>query len=170
MGRMGEPEGPIGRLLAALDLTPCDGCDLCGLRCTDEPPMTEHEFELIRWTVKQMPRFDGTDVPLRWDGWAPGEGRHIATWGKPCRFRDTGAGRCTVYAVRPLVCRLMGHVWWLPCPADVVRVMPPRELVSDALDAYCADGRRTYAAWLALAQPEAAATALSQSRSKGGLE
>ena len=34
----------------------------------------------------------------------------------PCRFRDSEAGRCLIYAVRPLICRLFGLVEWLPCP------------------------------------------------------
>ena len=33
-----------------------------------------------------------------------------------CRFRDSERGRCSIYPVRPLVCRLFGYVEWLPCP------------------------------------------------------
>jgi Fe-S-cluster containining protein len=37
-----------------------------------------------------------------------------------CPFRDVELGRCAVYPARPLVCRLFGHVEWLPCPSGKV--------------------------------------------------
>ena len=38
-----------------------------------------------------------------------------------CRFRDMERGGCAVYPARPLICRLLGHVEWLPCPIDKVQ-------------------------------------------------
>jgi hypothetical protein len=37
-----------------------------------------------------------------------------------CRFRDVERARCSIYPVRPVVCRLFGHVEWLPCPIEKV--------------------------------------------------
>lgn len=70
-------------------------------------------------------------------------------WNTPCRFRDERAGRCRVYPVRPFVCRIMGHVPWLPCPTERVRHLPPEPLIRPALDAYCREPRMPFHAWLA---------------------
>lgn len=91
-------------LQALYDLLPngdCDGCDGCGGKCAGDVPMTWDEFERIRAI------FAGT---------SPGSRPSVGPFDPPCRFRDGGADRCTVYPARPLVCRLFGLVEWLPCP------------------------------------------------------
>ncbi len=40
-----------------------------------------------------------------------------------CPLYDVAGRCCAVYPVRPLVCRLLGYVEWMPCP--VGRALPP---------------------------------------------
>ncbi len=131
--------GPIGILLDGLDLDVCHLCDACGNRCTLDVPMTEAEFEAIE---------DFLDLRTASRREAKGE-RHEArghgqdradmeeVWGPACRFRDQHEGLCLIYPVRPLICRLMGHVWWLPCPIDRVPHSAADSTLSAALDDYC---------------------------------
>ncbi len=124
------------------DLSVCNGCDGCGLRCTTDVPMTRAEWSRIRGYVDQSPgvrssRPRSIDV---------GDEIEVSV----CEFRDTTAGRCRIYPVRPLVCRMMGHVPWMPCPIDRVRVIPATATAKAMLEAYCGEPRRTYAEWDAL--------------------
>ncbi len=64
-----------------------------------------------------------------------------------CRFRDVEARRCSIYPVRPLVCRLFGHTEWLPCPIDAV----PHRLAGavELMRAYGTTPWKSYEEWLA---------------------
>jgi len=67
-----------------------------------------------------------------------------------CRYRDMERGGCAVYPARPLVCRLLGHVEWMPCPIDKVK---HRANTNDALSLmreYARHERRTFEGWDAL--------------------
>jgi Fe-S-cluster containining protein len=132
------------RLLAALDLSVCNGCDLCGLRCTDGVPMTHAEYEAI----VQYLGAQGIDA----ESVAP-DADSNPDWGASCRFRDERRGRCRIYPVRPLICRLMGHVWWLPCPVEKVPQEVPVALVSAALEEYCHAERHPFGTWLETRDP-----------------
>jgi len=121
----------------------CNGCDECGLRCTEGVPMTLQEYRAITEYLAATEEPTVTADPA-----APadlGDGVFIT----PCRFRDTKAGLCRVYPVRPLVCRLMGHVEWMPCPVSRVPRPAPTALTLAALEEYCAQRRQPYEAWLA---------------------
>jgi Fe-S-cluster containining protein len=74
-----------------------------------------------------------------------GDGSSVAV----CRFRDTSARACAVYPVRPLVCRLMGHVEWMPCPVGAVDRAAPTADALALMEAYARLDRRTYAQWTA---------------------
>jgi hypothetical protein len=63
-----------------------------------------------------------------------------------CRFRDAERGRCSIYPVRPLVCRLFGHVEWLPCP--IQKITAPHPGGVDAMRRYGEAPLRTYEEWL----------------------
>lgn len=65
-----------------------------------------------------------------------------------CRFRDQDRGLCHIYPVRPLVCRLMGCVEWMPCPEQRVKRLVPTPLALAALDEYCRFKRQSFSAWL----------------------
>jgi hypothetical protein len=66
---------------------------------------------------------------------------------KMCRYRDMEIGRCVVYPARPLVCRLLGHVEWMPCPIDKI---PSAINTPDALalmQEYAKIERKTFEEW-----------------------
>jgi Fe-S-cluster containining protein len=64
-----------------------------------------------------------------------------------CRYLDMDGGGCAVYPARPLVCRLLGHVEWLPCPIE--KIKKPAE-TADALalmKTYSKEERLTFEQW-----------------------
>lgn len=96
----------------------CNGCDGCGDRCVADVPMTVAEYARIKEALAAMDPHERKRVleqqkTVPWPG-AP-EFHYQA-----CQFRDLENGRCSVYEARPLVCRLFGHVGWLPCPIGAV--------------------------------------------------
>ncbi len=124
----------------------CNGCDLCGLRCAVGISVTRDEWDAIQDYIaglsdaeraeieqvqrqdKQVDLGDGVTVPM-------------------CRYRDRERGRCAVYAARPLVCRLLGHVEWMPCPiAKVPRTITTPDALA-LMRAYAQFERRTFEAW-----------------------
>jgi uncharacterized protein len=144
------------RFAARIDQSPCDGCDACGARCTAGVPMLRQEFEEIRdfldmpageeaRRVEQQPKrvpYPGVEV-------SEAEGAFYTA----CRFRDVSRGRCSIYPVRPLVCRLFGHVEWLPCPIEKVPGPTPGGL--EAMRRYGDAPQKSYEEWLSEDPPPA---------------
>src|SRR5262249_55773035 len=64
-----------------------------------------------------------------------------------CRYRDMERGRCAVYPARPLVCRLLGHVEWMPCPIEKVPRIVPTEDALALMRAYAEEERHTFEEW-----------------------
>jgi hypothetical protein len=95
----------LRRLWSELPNDECNGCDGCGAKCAGDIPMTRWEFEQVQLFLARR----GEWAPAV-DTWAGG------AFAPPCRFREDIAGRCRIYPVRPLICRLFGLVEWLPCP------------------------------------------------------
>lgn len=128
---------------ARIDQSPCNGCDACGARCTEGVPMLRPEFQRIRdylagpdaGYVRQVEQQE-KQLPY------PGTEDVFYT---ACRFRDAEQGRCAIYPVRPLVCRLFGHVEWLPCPIGKIPAPVPGAL--DAMRRYGEAEQRTYEEW-----------------------
>lgn len=124
----------------------CNGCDQCGLRCAAGVPATLDEWNELqnylalrsdeeRDYIRRVEQQDKT-VDL-------GDGVSV----QMCRYRDMEQGRCAVYPVRPLVCRLLGHVEWMPCP---IQKVPKPISTPDALalmSAYATFERRTFEEW-----------------------
>lgn len=130
---------------AAIDQSMCDGCDECGARCTAGVPMLRQEFVRIREYLEspagaEARRVEQADKQLPY----PGTDDVFYT---ACRFRDAERGRCSIYPVRPLVCRLFGHVEWLPCPIQKVPSPAPGALA--VMRRYTAAGAQSYEDWLA---------------------
>ena len=126
-------------------LAACDGCDRCGDRCVSGFPISYFEYRRIRdYLDAQDPaerdRIAAQGKELPWPG-AP-EMTYEA-----CRFRDVERSRCSIYPVRPLVCRLFGHVEWLPCPAGIITEVAPEGI--PLMDWYARRDLRTYEEWLA---------------------
>ena len=129
-----------------MQLSVCNGCDQCGLRCAAGVPASRSEWETLqvylaglseaeRAAIRQVEAQDKT-VDL---------GDEVTV--EMCRYRDMEAGRCVVYPARPLICRLLGHVEWLPCPIEKV---PKAIDTADAvalMQSYAKFERRTFEEW-----------------------
>jgi len=135
----------VAAFTTRLDQSMCDGCDACGTRCTAGIRILQSEFEAIQAELARLPAEEVARVlaqekrqPI------PGSDEHY----EACRFRDVERGRCLIYPARPLICRLFGHVEWLPCP--IAKTPPPPPGAVELMQAYAAHPRHTYEEWLAL--------------------
>lgn len=80
-------------------------CTNCG-ECCGPVPVTGAELSAIMDALRQMPK----DIR---DSLAAQERGELT-----CMFRDVKAQRCSIYPVRPLICRMYGHYWGLMCPKN----------------------------------------------------
>lgn len=140
-------ESLVTGFTAGIDQSPCDGCDACGTRCTAGVPMAEWEFaaieaELARLPPEETARVLGQEKRLPIPGT---EESYLA-----CRFRDTERRRCLIYPARPAVCRLFGHVEWLPCPIGQVPAPVPGAV--PLMQRYADAPRRTYEEWATMGE------------------
>jgi Fe-S-cluster containining protein len=127
----------------AIDQRCCDGCDECGARCTAGVPMLRPEYERIRLYLESEAGAEARLVEQA-DKKVPYPGTDDVFY-TACRFRDVERGRCSIYPVRPLVCRLFGHVEWLPCPIQKVPSTASGAL--DVMRHYGEAEQRTYEEW-----------------------
>src|SRR5207248_301754 len=135
----------VEEFTSRLDQSPCDGCDECGTRCTAGIQVLESEYraieeELARLPAEEVARVLGQEkrVPI------PGsEERYTA-----CRFRNVERGRCLIYQARPAICRLFGHVQWLPCPIFKITAHAPGAV--ELMQAYAGETRKTFEEWEAV--------------------
>jgi Fe-S-cluster containining protein len=134
------------RCEAQMQIAVCDGCDSCGLRCAAGVPATREEWETLRRYLAGLSDAERADlerVRAQDKTVSLGDGVTVPM----CRFRDMERGRCAVYPARPLVCRLLGHVEWMPCPIEKV---PRRIATEDAvalMRAYAEQERHTFEEW-----------------------
>lgn len=133
-------------VLGSIDLGVCNGCSECALRCERGVPMTHAEYCAIA-ALGVEPEDD--DAARRDRTVDLGDGVTVEL----CRFLDPAAKRCTVYPARPLVCRLLGHVVWLPCPIGRVTRTAREEPSVQLMQAYAGSERRTYEEWAAHEPP-----------------
>lgn len=139
---------PVLAPVAAVDQSACNGCDECGARCVADVRMTRAEFEAIAAyragpAAEEVLAVERQEKLLPYPGTDPGDAP-LATY-RACRFRDGERGRCAVYPVRPVICRLFGHVEWLPCPIQKIPVSLPDG--PSLMRAYSAQPLRTYEEW-----------------------
>jgi Fe-S-cluster containining protein len=131
---------------AQMDLSVCSGCDACGLRCAAGAPASRREWLALSDYIaslgadarRELARVEAQDKAMDL-----GDGVTV----RMCRYRDMERGGCAVYPARPLVCRLLGHVEWMPCPIDKVR---HRVKTADGLALmaeYSKQRRNTFDAW-----------------------
>ena len=137
-------ETEIQSFTARIDQSPCNGCDHCGTRCTAGIQVLHSEYEAVRAELARLPadevqRVMGQEkqVPI------PGADENYTA----CEFRDVERGRCLVYEARPMICRLFGHVEWLPCPIFKVEKVVPGAV--PLMQAYAGEPRKTFAEWAA---------------------
>ncbi len=132
-----------------IDQSPCDGCDECGARCTSGVPMLRAEFDAIQTFLAgpngeeaRLVELLGKQLPY------PGTSVEEGAFYTACRFRDIERARCSIYPVRPLICRLFGHVEWLPCP--IAKVPSPTPGGPEIMLEYRKAPQHTYEEWLEL--------------------
>lgn len=131
---------------AEMDLTVCNGCTACSLRCASGVPSTRDEWEAIRAYIASLPMDERAYLQgvLEQDKQADlGDDVFV----EMCRYWDATNERCAVYPARPLVCRLLGHVEWLPCPIEKVRRIVPSAQAIALMKAYAEEERRTFEGW-----------------------
>jgi Fe-S-cluster containining protein len=127
-----------------IDQSPCNGCDECGMRCTAGIQVLRSEWEAVREELGRLPReeverMQGQEKQVLIPGT---EEKYTA-----CEFRDVERGRCLIYPARPAICRLFGHVEWLPCPIFKVEKVVPGAV--ELMQAYAGEPRKTFAQWAA---------------------
>ena len=112
----------------------CHGCTDCARRCAGAVPMLAGEYQAICQCL------DDHCQPI-----PPEPVRQPEQMMPPCRFLDQQSRLCSIYPVRPLICRLFGLVEWLPCPTGKRSVV-----VSDGLELmrrYAELGPRPFSYW-----------------------
>jgi len=127
-------------------LSVCNGCDACGLRCAAGIPATGDEWERLQNFLAECSpeeRAEIARVEAQDKSVDLGDGVVVAM----CRYRDMEAGRCVVYPARPLVCRLLGHVEWMPCPIEKVPKPIPTPDALALMHAYARFDRKTFEEW-----------------------
>jgi Fe-S-cluster containining protein len=129
-----------------LELAVCNGCTACHLRCADGVQATRAEWEMLQGAIAALSPSQRADLDavLAQDKTVDLGDEVTVTL---CRYFDMKTLRCAVYAARPLVCRLLGHVEWLPCPIDNVPRLLPTPLALELMRAYALEKRRTFAEW-----------------------
>jgi Fe-S-cluster containining protein len=142
-------------LEAQMFLAVCDGCDHCGTRCIAGFGVTQQEWkDTVAFLAQQAPeeraRIELQRRNLTW----PGTEEHPipVTY---CRFRDLEKNCCSIYPVRPTICRLFGQTEWLPCPIDAVPAYPAG--AASLWNDYRIEKRKTWEEW----QEEEIAQAMS---------
>ncbi len=134
----------LSRVESQIDLTPCNGCDSCGIRCADGVPMSRAEYEGVQDYIARSPDSAYIDKVTRQDKLLDlGDGITI----EMCRYRDMERGRCAIYPARPLICRLLGHIEWLPCPIDKVKTTANTRDALTLMQSYAIIERRTFDEW-----------------------
>jgi Fe-S-cluster containining protein len=124
-------------------LSACDGCDLCGSRCVSGYPLSLFEYRRIRDYLASMDPVEAARLEAQVKE-VPWPGEPEITY-QACRFRDVERGRCGIYPARPLVCRIFGHVEWLPCPAGIIQETAPEGLA--LMEWYGRRELKTYEEW-----------------------
>lgn len=132
------------RVERQIDLSHCWGCDQCGLRCEAGVRMTRAEFLAVRRFIELAPNRAEIEAVTRQDKTVDlGDGVTVTM----CRYRDMCAGRCMVYPARPLICRLLGHVEWMPCPLQKIEKVAATPDALQLMHEYARHERRTFEEW-----------------------
>jgi hypothetical protein len=132
-------------LTARMEMATCNGCDGCGLRCTDGFTVTRAEYDAVQAYLAtlapaEVDRVRRQEKTVPWPG-AEETGATVTY----CRYRDMENGNCFIYPARPTICRLFGHTKWLPCPIGAVRSTPAD--AAQVWNDYRSFPRRTWSEW-----------------------
>ena len=132
-------------LEAQMSLEVCNGCDHCGTRCVSGFGVAEAEWEAVKMFLSELPetereRLEKQTRRLPWPG-----AEDLELYTTFCRFRDMEKNQCSIYPVRPTICRLFGQTSWLPCPIEAVPAYP--EGAATLWNAYRTEKRKTWEEW-----------------------
>ena len=124
----------------------CNGCDSCWLRCSEGIHADREEWDRLQNHISGMNSDEKSALleVLSQDKTVDlGDEVFVAM----CRYFDMTTRRCSVYSARPLVCRLLGHVEWMPCPIEKVTSIPPTSEALSLMAAYSTRERKTFLEW-----------------------
>lgn len=124
----------------------CDGCTACWLRCADGVQATWDEWKAVQEHIASMGSAERSILDrVSTQPRTVDLGDEVTV--TMCRYFDRESLGCAVYPARPLVCRLLGHVEWLPCPIEKVPNGVPTPDALALMRAYARFERRTFAEW-----------------------
>ncbi len=129
-----------------MNFNACNGCTSCSLRCADDVPATLSEWIAIQTHISSL---TGTEKATLSSIIAQNKQMDLGddVYVGMCRFFDMNSHSCSIYNVRPLMCRLMGYLEWMPCPigkvVDTLDTTSARALLRE----YSSVERRTLAEW-----------------------
>jgi Fe-S-cluster containining protein len=124
----------------------CNGCDACGLRCAAGVPASKDEWNALQAHIAAASAEEKAEIErvvLHDKTVSLGDDVTV----QMCRYRDMELGRCAVYAARPLACRLLGHVEWMPCPIEKVPHIIPTKDALALMHVYAKMERKTFEDW-----------------------
>ena len=108
--------------------------------------MSQSEYEAVQDFIARSPESEYIERVSRQDKRLDiGDGVVV----EMCRFRDMDLGRCAIYPARPLICRLMGHVEWLPCPIEKIKRLPSTRDAIALMQSYSECKRISVETWFA---------------------
>ncbi len=132
------------QVVGEMDQAVCNGCDGCGLRCAAGVQVTRSEMNTIRLYTDDLKNRVAVEKVL-------GQSKEVDLGDDvkvfACRYRDMENGRCAIYPVRPLICRLFGYVEWLPCPIEKVQQKVPLGEALEIMAEISKQPRRTFEEW-----------------------
>ena len=127
----------------------CNGCDSCWLRCSDGVQADAAEWDALQSYQCNLDSSEAealTQVLNQDKEVDMGDGVSVTM----CRFFDMNSRKCSVYPARPLVCRLLGHVEWMPCPIEKIESVINTPDALALLGVYSKRQRRTFDEWEAI--------------------
>ena len=134
------------RAESALALAVCRGCTACALRCASDVPASRAEWEALQnYIASQDTPTQARISAVQQQDKAVDLGDEVSV--EMCRYWDTQNSLCAVYPVRPLACRLLGHVEWMPCPIEKVPHVLPLVQSLELMRSYAQFERKTFAEW-----------------------
>lgn len=129
-----------------MQISLCNGCDACWLRCSEGIHADRQEWETLNSYICDLNPLEKSDLErvLTQDKSVDlGDDVTVAM----CRYFDMDSHRCSAYPVRPLVCRLLGHVEWMPCPIEKIPHIVPTVEALALMQAYSERERKTFEGW-----------------------
>ena len=131
---------------AGMALSVCHGCTACALRCASDVPASRAEWNALQnFLAAQDEAAKIRIAAVEAQDKTVDLGDDVTV--QMCRYWDTEDSLCAVYPVRPLACRLLGHVEWMPCPIEKVPHTLPISQSLELMQTYAKFERKTFAEW-----------------------